>query len=348
MLSSADLESFFGDYDSLTDQGKALLLLAAKKIGYMPDEKMREMLDKLNPVASSAHTSYFDSSVRQLAVCLMAAVQTDAKSKADSWASQLMESVKPDGKWYSTADTGWALLALSGYFKGGETATPKVVTVRIDCGAEKPIEAKVSDASAYVTLPMEKLLHKGRIFLESDAATLVNYTISVTYPDMANDPSDLTQGFILHKKMENLNGKNEIRVGDMVKVTLEIEMPGTRSSEGGPLEYLVLEDPVPAGLVPISSELKTEGVENKRSSEEEPQWYDRFYWLNPTYVEFRDDGVRVFKNRVWRGGQRYSYLARAVAQGDFWMRGSRVSLMYEPETFGKTPGQRVTVLPAGK
>ncbi len=136
--------------------------------------------------------------------------------------------------------------------------------VRIDCGAEKPIEVKVSDASAYVTLPMEKLLQKGRIFLESDAETLVNYTISLTYPDMTTDPSDLEKGFVLHKKMENLNGKKEIRVGDMVKVTLEIELPDIRHGARGALEYLVLEDPVPAGLVPISSELKTEGVEKKQ------------------------------------------------------------------------------------
>ncbi len=314
MLSSADLAPFFEDYPSLTDQSKALLLLAAKKIGYMPDEKIREMLNQLNPLFNSAHTSYFDSSVRQLAVCLMAAVQTGTKTKADSWAAQLMDSVKPDGKWYSTADTGWALLALSGYFKGTQGAIQKTFMVRIDCGAEKPIEVKVSDASAYVTLPMEKLLRTGRILLESDSDAPVNYTVSLTYPDMTTDPADLEKGLILHKQMENLNGKKEIRVGDMVKVTLEIEVPGDRHSGGGVLEYLVLEDPVPAGLVPISSELKTEGVEKKRSSDEEPQWFERFYLLNPTYVEFRDDGVRVFKNRFWRVAHRYS-VPRAGCRG---------------------------------
>jgi alpha-2-macroglobulin len=348
MLSSADLEPYFGDYASLTDQGKALLLLAAKKTGSMPDDKIREMLDKINPLVNSAQTSYFDSSVRQLAVCLMAAVEAGAKTKADSWAAQLMQSVKPDGKWYSTADTGWALLALSGYFKGADTTTPKTVKVRIDCGAGKPIEAKVSDTSAYVAIPVEQLLQHGKLLLESDGDTLVNYTISLVYPDMASDPSHLNQGFILRKTIENLNGKEEIRVGDLLKVTLDIELDEPSHRSRGPLEYLVLEDPVPAGLVPISSELKTEGAEKKQSADEEPQWQNGFYVLNPTYVEFRDDGVRVFKNRFWSDNHRYSYLVRAVAQGEFWMRGSRVSLMYSPETYGKTLGRHVTVLPVGK
>ena len=210
------------------------------------------------------------------------------------------------------------------------------------------MEVKVSDASAYVALPMQNLLQKGKVLLESDTDTLLNYTISFTYPDMATDPSNLERGFVLHKKMENLNGKKEIRVGDMVKVTLEMDLSPMRNEGYNQLEYLVLEDPVPAGLVPISSELKTEGVGKKASSDEEPRWIDGFYMLNPSYAEFRDDGVRVFKNRLWRGNHRYSYLARAVAQGEFWMRGSRVSLMYDPEKFGKTLGQQVTVLPAGK
>ncbi len=59
MLSSADLESYFGDYNSLTDQGKALLLLAAKKVGYMPDEKIREMLSQLNPQFNAAAHELF-------------------------------------------------------------------------------------------------------------------------------------------------------------------------------------------------------------------------------------------------------------------------------------------------
>ncbi|MBI4961782.1 MAG: hypothetical protein HY913_00760 [Desulfomonile tiedjei] len=70
--------------------------------------------------------------------------------------------------------------------------------------------------------------------------------------------------------------------------------------------------------------------------------------FSPDFSEFRDDGVRVFKDRAWSGTFQYSYLARAVAEGDFWMRGSRVSLMYDPDVFGRTSGEMVKILPLEK
>jgi alpha-2-macroglobulin len=207
----------------------------------------------------------------------------------------------------------------------------------------------VSEAAAYLELDPRKLLQKGTIRVESDSKDLLNYALSITYPDVVTDPSQLIAGFTLRKKMENLNGKEEIRLGDVVRVTLEIGITRPEKERRyESFEYLALEDPVPAGLVPINSELKTEGVERQGSTTERDSWRDGFYDFTPTYFEFRDDGVRVFKNRAWSGAYRYSYLTRAVAEGEFWMRGSRVSLMYDPDRFGKTLGKKVTILPVEK
>ncbi len=176
---------------------------------------------------------------------------------------------------------------------------------------------------------------------------MVNYTLSVVYPDVERDPAKLSDGFSLRKTVENLNGREEIRVGDVVRITLEIEVGQSPRGRNGYLEYVALEDPVPAGLVPISSELATEGVmrEEAETGEQSP-WRDGYYDMEPTYRELRDDGVRVFKDRAWTGSYRFTYLARAVAEGDFWMRGSRISLMYNPDVYGKTVGRRVRILPA--
>jgi hypothetical protein len=350
MLSPQELETFFQEYDSLSDQGKALLLLSAKEIGYLPQEKLKAMVKQLDPRFNPNRTDYSNSSFRELAVCLMAALEVGGASKeADSWAGYLLTGLKPEGRWSSTADTGWCLLALSEYYRGKETKKVAPVRFRIDYGADKPAEITVSDAASYIELDPNKLLEKGTIHVESDSKELLNYVLSITYPDVVTDPSQLAAGFTLRKKMENLNGKEEIRLGDVVRVTLEIGVtPQAKEDRYGILEYLALEDPVPAGLVPINSELKTEGVESQGSSKADDSWRDGFYDFRPTYSEFRDDGVRVFKNRAWTGAYRYSYLARAVADGEFWMRGSRISLMYDPDRFGKTLGQKVTILPVQK
>lgn len=350
-LTKQELETFFKDYNSLNEQNKALLLIAAKKIGYLPDIKLAEMVNKLNPKIDPSRTSYMDSSYREVAICLMAATEIGhAAQKADSWAGYLLRGLKPDGKWYSTADTGWCLLALSKYYALSKPGKAKTVHLTIDYGADKPAEAVVSDASAFVELDGRKLVDGERIKIHSDSKDmLINYSLSLTYPDMATDPSELSQGFTLHKTMENLNGKEEFRLGDVIRVTLNIDIPpASRSRYYDTYEYLALEDPVPAGIVPINSELKTEGVESEKSEEESRRGNGWGMDFTPNYSEFRDDGVRVFKNRAWSGQYRYSYLARVVAEGDFWMRGSRISLMYSPEVFGRTLGKRVTILPAQK
>jgi uncharacterized protein YfaS (alpha-2-macroglobulin family) len=335
----------------LDNHGKALLLLSAKATGYLADEKLVALVAKLDPQFDPRRTSYHNSSVRTIALCLMAAVEAGrATQKADSWAGYLIAALRPDGTWYSTADSGWCLLALSRYYKARELARPGNVPCRIILEGEKPVDVTIGAAAVQVELNPLKLVEQGKIALESSQDHLINYTLSVRYPDVVSDPDHLSKGLTLTKKIENLNGKEEIRVGDVVRVTLEIGIPRAPTGrQWGPVEYLALEDPVPAGLVPINSELKTEGVIREHSEpSEHSSWRGGYYDFHPTYSEFRDDGVRVFKNRAWTGNWRYSYLARATMEGNFWMRGSRLSLMYDPDSFARTEGRKVRVLPTAK
>jgi uncharacterized protein YfaS (alpha-2-macroglobulin family) len=350
-LTSQELDQFFNKYPSLNDQNKAFLLIAAKKAGYLTPIKLAEMVAKLDPKPDTSRLYYYDSSFREIAACLMAAVEIGHnQQKADSWAGMLLSGLKSDGRWQSTADTGWCLLALSKYYgaQKSEKGKAEATTIKIRYGSETT-EAKLSEAAADVELDARKVLENPSIKLESGSNKLVNYTLYLTYPDVAKDPSDLSKGFTLTKKIENLNGKDEICVGDVLRVTVNISIEESlRTSRPKLFEYLALEDPVPAGIVPINPELKTEGVESKSSDEDDEYYSYDGAQFRPNHSEFRDDGVRVFKDRVWGRTYNYSYLARAVAEGDFWMRGSRISLMYDPEYFGKTLGQRVKILPTGK
>ncbi|MFH1115160.1 MAG: MG2 domain-containing protein [Pseudomonadota bacterium] len=345
-LEAKELAGFFDNYPNVGDQSKALLLLAAHKIGYSSKKELVSKLGKLAPRVDPKCTGYNDSSYREIAACLLAAMEIGGvPKKADDWAGLLLNGLTPEGRWYSTADTGWCLLALSKYYEKKKTDEKVGSKVNIDYGGEKPIEVNVSDVASFTALDPLKLLKTGKIKLTSDSKRLINYTLDLTYPDVATDPSDVSHGFALAKKIENLNGKGEIRVGDVVRVTLEIDLsPSSERYWDLKYEYLALVDPVPAGIVPINSELKSEGVEEQKKPD--GSYSEGFADFTPTYSEFRDDGVRVFKNQAWGGRYRYTYLARAVAEGDFWMRASRISLMYHPEVFGRTKGTRVKILAA--
>jgi alpha-2-macroglobulin len=353
-LTAQELEPFLREFASLGEESKALILLAANRIGALPSSKLVDMANKLHPKTDPTRIDYYHSSFREIALCLLAVSETKASdATAAELAGQLLRGIKPDGIWHSTADTGWCLLALAKYFQGKKTEKPATATVKMRYDGEKPVEIQVSDASAQIEVDARKLAKAGGIALESDSKHLITYTLSIIYPDLVNDPARLNKGFTLRKRVENLNGKEEIRVGDIVRVTLDVSLydPTTTRYYQDGFEYLALEDPVPAGLVPINAALKTEGVGREEAGTDSDSESDSSYNgadFAPDFSEFRDDGVRVFKNEARSGTFHYSYLARAVAEGDFWMRGSRIALMYDPDVFGRTPGQIVKILPVEK
>ena len=277
-LTVQELEPFLRSYNSSSNQSKALLLLAANKTGALPRARIVEMASKLNPKVDPSRIDFRNSSFREMALCLLAITEAKASQVvADSLAGRLLNGLKPDGIWLSTADTGWCLLALGKYFQNQKGDKPKTASVRVRYGDNSPpLEAQVSDASAEIEINPTKLLKTGAIVLESDSKHLITYTLSVTYPDVVNDPAKLSKGFTLRKHIQNLNGKDEIRVGDVVRVTLDINLQDpTKARYGsGGFYYLALEDPVPAGLVPINPDLKTEGVQKKKSDGDEDSDYE--------------------------------------------------------------------------
>jgi uncharacterized protein YfaS (alpha-2-macroglobulin family) len=62
-----------------------------------------------------------------------------------------------------------------------------------------------------------------------------------------------------------------------------------------------------------------------------------------TRSEVRDDRVLFFADQLPAGLSHYRYLARATTKGRFVLPPTRVEEMYEPEVFGRTGAQEVTV-----
>jgi uncharacterized protein YfaS (alpha-2-macroglobulin family) len=354
-LNAAELKPFLDKFNSASAFGRALLLQAAKRTCALPHDEILRRLDELQPPSDRECPYYFNSGNRATASCLLAALESGgAEKRRDSWAGTLLQGLGPEGRWRSTADTGWCLLALSKYFHGQTPSHNTETTVRIKYAEEDAVEVRMGRTPTEIELDFAKLLEKGTLKLDatrdgrSEGAGLAHYTLSLTYPDVTSQGGEVARGLGLQKRIENLNGASEIRVGDVVRVTLDLDVSPDRVVEGyRHVEYVAVEDPVPAGLVPINSELAGEGVMGGSGGADNQE--GRYsYDLYPSHFEFRDDGVRVFKNRMWPGVHRFSYLARASFAGDFWMRGSRAALMYEPEVFALTEGKRLSILPADK
>ncbi|MGL6226109.1 MAG: alpha-2-macroglobulin family protein [Thermoguttaceae bacterium] len=105
--------------------------------------------------------------------------------------------------------------------------------------------------------------------------------------------------------------RTELKSGDLVEVELLIESKND-------YEYLLIEDFKAAGFEPVETQSGYNG--------------------NPlnAYVEFRDNRVSFFLNRLARGQQSLSYRIRAEQPGQFSVLPSKIEAMYAPELKGNS------------
>ncbi len=134
-------------------------------------------------------------------------------------------------------------------------------------------------------------------------------------------------------------------MGDLVKVVVVIEA-------AKPQRYVVLDDPLPAGLVAVNTALKTEqylapsAEESAGDENGDALGYatmDGTMLFYPNFFEIRDDRVLAFRDRVYSGKYRFEYYARAVCEGHFLVPATKAAAMYSPGVNGYTAPSDLTV-----
>ena len=115
-------------------------------------------------------------------------------------------------------------------------------------------------------------------------------------------------------------------VGDVVAVEVTVILDDETN-------YLIVQDPLPAGLEPIDASLDI-------TSQEYDTGHQDWRW---THVELRDERVALFATYLRAGTYTYTYLARATIPGDFQVLPGQSYPMYYPEVYGRGEGTRFVV-----
>ncbi|MGE5662773.1 MAG: alpha-2-macroglobulin family protein [Deltaproteobacteria bacterium] len=332
-------------YNSMGREAALLTLVAGKIGGFLPEANARaaarEILDK--PWVRERHDVFF-ARYREPAISLMAATAIVPDDPlAGKQAARLLDGINPQGYWTSTSDTGWSLVALGEYFRGiSFPGGPVAVSIRQSGGPEV---AETLDLHRTHTFALDPalFLKAPEVAVAAGGNASIVYQLQLTFPRVDYAVKGYANGFTVGKTIKPLEGGDRIRVGDVVRVDVTVET-GFRD-----LHYLVVDDPLPAGLVAINTALKTEEQPAQRKGVDADPWN---YWdpeqgvyrFNPSHFEIRDDRVLAFRDRIWWGGKfRYSYYARAVLAGEFLVPSSKVQLMYEPDIVGYTSVTKLVV-----
>jgi uncharacterized protein YfaS (alpha-2-macroglobulin family) len=354
-------ETYFKNLDRIPLFAKATLLKAisvSTKNKKMMQTITTNLLNSIKVNPTSAHFEEpnvrglewcWSSNTRTTAIILQALLASDGftENKADLPAKivkWLMEQKRLE-RWNNTQENVYVVEALATYFNKYENVEPKFraeILVAAQSVLSRMFEGR-SLKTERVARELDKF-EKGKelqLQMRKEGSGMLYAGVRMSYyPKDQPRPAD--EGIAVTKAIEPLNAEGRpaektFAAGSLMKVTLHVITPQQRN-------FVVVEDPLPAGLEAVNTSLQTESSELRRmladiqSQESGGRWWGSF-----NHHEFRDDRVMLFADQLEAGVHTFSYLARATTMGRFGLSATYVEMMYEPEVFGNTGSTTIEV-----
>jgi uncharacterized protein YfaS (alpha-2-macroglobulin family) len=297
--------------DTLTFESRALLGAAYAAVGNPSAvAAMLAEIDREETVTRQTGSNY-NSTLRNRALVVLSlldAAPNDARLPvlANRLARELLAEPQ-----YTTQDSAIALLALGQYFHTRKAAVYKGTLLQ---------DGKVIGHFDQKTTRFPKVPATGTLSVELENGYTPNsayYTVRVR-----GTPSEATfrasaEGIRLTRTFMDRGGtpliKNDVKQGELVVIRTEIE------STAGPLQNIVIEVPLPAGLE----------VENPRlTTTESLPWVESI--ASPQHADIRDDRVLFFVDLEATGKLTFYTVARAITPGEFRLPPAQAEAMYAP------------------
>ena len=315
-------------------------------------------------VESDAYAATFSTNVRTTAMVLQAMMRVRPDHPLADKVARYLTSARQGGRYATTQEAAFALLALQDYAQIRENEAPAfdaTVSLGAQALAQTRFEGKSLDARQQ-RFGLELLTGAAPIApltLTVQGKGSLYYGARLTYVPTALPTTPVDAGLVVQRwyTLEPEGARpapdaaqvRSVREGALVRVHVRLAAPRQR-------HYVALEDPLPSGLEPVDTTLETsaqkggareptafgegEANEGPPSSPWSRAWYSVF-----DRVELRDDRVVLFANHLPPGVHDFSYLARATTAGTFVLKPARAEAMYAPELWGRSDGGTFWVHP---
>ena len=271
----------------------------------------------------------------------------------------ISQSQRKDGYWGNTQENMFCANALADYAGTFESVEP-ILTVKATLDSQELGVAKLEGVAATpVTLTHEiaatDVGRDAKLSIEREGEGRLYYATRLSYAPVDGVTEPVNSGIELRReysierdgKRVLLGNDAKIKRGDLVRVDIYMSLPAARN-------FVVVNDPVPGGLEPVNRDLATTSIVDADKAEITPpegSWVTRFSdWLEYAagywsfyHQEMRDDSVRFYSDYLRPGNYHLSYVAQAVATGEFTHRATKAEEMYDPDVFGYGAAGRLTV-----
>jgi len=203
-----------------------------------------------------------------------------------------------------------------------------------------------------VTFPYKMTAHdpgrKATVKLEREGNGRVYYTLRLAYSEKTEKMTAVNAGIEVKREYHVerdgqwilLKNPMEIKRGELIRVDLYLSLPAPRY-------FVVVDDPVPGGLEPVNRDLATTSqIDAKKAqgqhyaegsvwfSQDDWQKYGASWW-SFYHKELRHHAARFYSDYLSAGHYHLSYVAQAIAPGEFNIMAPHAEEMYEPDIFGK-------------
>ncbi|HSU68197.1 MAG TPA: hypothetical protein VLJ39_15065, partial [Tepidisphaeraceae bacterium] len=294
------------------------------------------------PRATRSLAGALGSPIRDRAILVNTLLEVEPEHPALPGLVQQLADSGRKGQWRSTQDTAFAVMALGRYLRQSKTVAPydgaemylgEARVGQVESGNPLLWDAGINGAA----LPEDGSKLKIRVTGAAETKAHVSW-LQAGVPLVPPQAAD--HGLSVRRQFLDERGKplaaNRVRSGDLVQVELTI-------SSDTPLEYIAIDDLLPAGLEIENSRLLTTAAD---AAEPTPgaQPVNVFH---DSRLDMRDDRLILIGDLTAAGKGTYVYTARAVTAGKFVLPPVHAECMYDTATNSLSPGGTFEVLPAG-
>lgn len=228
-----------------------------------------------------------------------------------------LSNSRKNSYWSNTFTTSQIIKALSEYAnKYEDNKLNKSIKVYLD--NKNVLSAKLNAKKPFTSIDFSTNEIKKDSVIRFDSSDDVYVSLVKREFRTNRNIEALNKGINIEKNYYNQNDTGKIGKGDIVDV--EIKISGLDKDS---MAYLVVDDKLPAGLVPINNNLKNAVISDNNQ-------------VGYAYPEYKKDGVIFYKEYVNYNVLIFHYQAKAISSGKFISPPTVAELMYNPDVYTRT------------
>jgi uncharacterized protein YfaS (alpha-2-macroglobulin family) len=330
LLGSEKGKTQLTNFDGVTSDIVALAVLSNIRNGYTDANKngVNELIRRAIRTENTAHwepgnTNFFPSTEASTALALRALTTAGKKDVAEQAARYLYQN-RPREYWRNSFATAQVIEALT-LFSKVYTDTKPNSQYQVVLNGKEISSGKMTSLTEEVVLPISLSSKENVLQIVKNGEGDIYSTLIVDEFRTSKKPKAVDDTLKVERTYSG-----DFTVGDTIIVNLKV----SNIPDGS--RYLVVEDVLPAGLIPINPIF-----DNETDSGRYRNYYSGYSY--PSAQEITKEGMITSFEYINSDVIEFTYKARVVTRGIFNTPPATAALMYDPDIYGRTSSSIITI-----